>query len=221
MWTPETRSRHDRDDLRYTSDLTDAEWQVLEPFFPPPAHTGRHRAWPTREVVNAIFYILRGGVPWRMLPKHFPPHQTTYRWFVRFRDSGLWESINHHLVMLDRERVDRAASPTAYKCSAIRAARDKRYGKRAACPNPQRRAHRRRWTKIPHTALPPRTAPSAPGLAPIPLNSNNGRSSFVADVLPKRIARPSIVAVAINMCPLSIRSYQCAPIRTTPKGPQA
>jgi putative transposase len=125
MWTPETRSRHDRDDLRYTSDLTDAEWQVLEPFFPPPAHTGRHRAWPTREVVNAIFYILRGGVPWRMLPKHFPPHQTTYRWFVRFRDSGLWESINHHLVMLDRERVDRAASPTAYKCSAIRAARDK------------------------------------------------------------------------------------------------
>jgi transposase len=113
MWTPETRSRHDRDDLRYGSDLTDEEWQVLEAFFPPPAHTGRHRAWPMREVVNAIFYVLRGGVPWRMLPEHFPPHQTTYRWFVRFRDSGLWENINHHLVMLDRERVGREASPTA------------------------------------------------------------------------------------------------------------
>jgi putative transposase len=113
MWTRETRSRHDRDDLRYGSDLTDAEWQILEPFFPPPARTGRHRAWPMREVVNAIFYVLRGGVPWRMLPEHFPPHQTTYRWFVRFRDSGLWESINHHLVMLDRERTGREASPSA------------------------------------------------------------------------------------------------------------
>jgi putative transposase len=113
MWTPETRSQHNRDDLRYSSDLTDAEWQVLEPFFPPPAQTGRHRAWPMREVVNAIFYVLRGGVPWRMLPEHFPPYQTTYRWFVRFRDSGLWETINHHLVMLDRERVGREASPSA------------------------------------------------------------------------------------------------------------
>jgi transposase len=113
MWTPDTRSQYDRDDLRYTSDLTDAEWQVLAPFFPPPAHTGRRRAWAMREVVNAIFYILRGGLLWRMLPEHFPPHQTTYRWFVRFRDIGLWESINHHLVTLDRERTGREASPTA------------------------------------------------------------------------------------------------------------
>jgi transposase len=66
-----------------------------------------------REVINAIFYILRGGIPWRMLPEHFLPHQTTYRWFVRFRDTGLWETINHHLVMLDCERVGREASPTA------------------------------------------------------------------------------------------------------------
>ena len=113
MWTPETRSQHDRDELRYSSDLTDAEWQVLKPFFPPPAQTGRHRAWPMREVVNAIFYVLRGGVPWRMLPEHFPPHQTTYRWFVRFRDTGLWETINHDLVMRDRERVGREANPSA------------------------------------------------------------------------------------------------------------
>ena len=66
-----------------------------------------------REMLNAIFYVLRSGCPWRLLPEHFPPHQTTYRWFVRFRDDGLWESLNHHLVMLDRERVGREASPSA------------------------------------------------------------------------------------------------------------
>jgi transposase len=86
---------------------------VPEPFLPPPAHSGRHRAWPMREVVNAIFHVLRGGVPWRMLPEHFPPHQTRYRRFVRFRDTGLWETINHHLAMLDRERAGREASPAA------------------------------------------------------------------------------------------------------------
>jgi len=80
---------------------------------PPPAETGRHRCWPMREVMNAIFFVLRGGCPWRMLPEHFPPHQTAYRWFTRFCDDGTWESLNHHLVMQDRERVGREASPSA------------------------------------------------------------------------------------------------------------
>lgn len=82
MWTEETWAEHNRDNLRYPSDLTDAEWQVLEPFLPPPARTGRQRAWPMWEMLNAVFYVLRGGVPWRMLPEHFPPHQSIYRWFV-------------------------------------------------------------------------------------------------------------------------------------------
>ena len=89
------------------------EWHVLAPLFPPPATTGRHRAWPMRELINAMFFMLRGDIPWRMLPTHFPPHQTVYRWFTRFRDDGTWESLNHHLVMLDRERASRGASPTA------------------------------------------------------------------------------------------------------------
>ncbi len=83
MWTPDTRAEHDRDVLCYPSDLTEAEWQVLAPLFPPPAETGRHRAWPMRELINAMFFMLRGGIPWRMLPTHFPPHQTVYRWFTR------------------------------------------------------------------------------------------------------------------------------------------
>ncbi|HJZ16142.1 MAG TPA: transposase, partial [Stellaceae bacterium] len=98
MWTVNTRSEHDREDLRYPSDLTDAEWTILEPLFPLPARTGRRRGWPMREVINAIFFILRGGCPWRMLPKHFPPHQTTYAWFARFRDDGTWQTVNHHLL---------------------------------------------------------------------------------------------------------------------------
>lgn len=113
MWTPTTRAQHRRDGLRFASDVTDAEWAVLEQFLPPPAAVGRPPAWPMREIVNAIFYVLRGGIPWRMLPDCFPPRQTVYGWFLAFRERGVWESINHHLVMQDRERVGREASPSA------------------------------------------------------------------------------------------------------------
>ncbi len=113
MWTPTTRRQHSRAGLRYGSDVTDSEWAILEPLLPPPAEIGRKRAWPMREIVNAIFYVLRGGIAWRLLPDSFPPWRTVYRWFARLRDQGVWESINHVLVMLDRERAGRGASPTA------------------------------------------------------------------------------------------------------------
>jgi transposase len=113
MWTPTTRARHARDHLRYGSDVTDEEWRLLAPFLPPPAATGRHRAWPLREVVNAIFYVLRSGCPWRMLPETFPPHQTAYRWFTRLRDDGTWQAMNYQLVRRDRERAGRSATPSA------------------------------------------------------------------------------------------------------------
>ena len=112
MWTPTTRRQHSRAGLRYGSDLTDAEWTLLAPFLPAEAGCGRKRAWPMREIVNAICYILRGGVAWRLLPTSFPPWRTVYRWFARFRDDGAWDTINHHLVMRDRERAGREASPT-------------------------------------------------------------------------------------------------------------
>jgi len=63
-----------------------------------------------REVVNTIFHVLRRGIAWSLLFKDFPPWPTAYRWFARFRDDGTWERINHHLVMLDRERVGREAT---------------------------------------------------------------------------------------------------------------
>ena len=113
MWTPTTRAQHSRTGLCYGSDLTDGEWDLLSSFLPPRRGRGRHRKWEMREVVNAIFYAVRGGCAWSLLPKCFPPWPTVYRWFARFRDDGTWETINHHLVMLDRERAGREASPTA------------------------------------------------------------------------------------------------------------
>lgn len=113
MWTPTTRAQHSRAGLRYGSDVTDREWAILEPLLPQWAGVGRRPVWPMREIVNAIFYVLRGGIAWRLLPDSFPPWRTVYRWFARLRDEGIWESLNHCLVMLDRERAGRAASPTA------------------------------------------------------------------------------------------------------------
>jgi putative transposase len=113
MWTATTRAQHMRDGLRFASDLTDAEWAVLEPLLPPPAPVGRPPEWPMREIVNAIFYVLRGGIAWRMLPPCFPPRQTVYGWFAAWRRGHVWEAITHRLVMLDRERVGREASPSA------------------------------------------------------------------------------------------------------------
>jgi putative transposase len=113
MWTPTIRAQHSRAGLRYGSDLTGAEWAVLEPLLPLPCLCGRPRRWPMREIMNAIFYVLRCSCPWRSLPKDLPPWRTTYRWFARLRDAGTWEALNFALVAADRERSGRDASPSA------------------------------------------------------------------------------------------------------------
>ena len=99
--------------MRYETDLTDAEWALIEPLMPEQNERGRPRQWPAREIMNAIFYVLRGGVAWRLLPNDLPPRTTVYRWFATWRDTGLFETMNHVLVMADRERVGREASPSA------------------------------------------------------------------------------------------------------------
>ena len=105
MWTRATRRHHSRAGLRYETDLTDAEWAVIAPFMPEPAACGRPATWTTREILNAIFYVLRGGIAWRLIPKDLPPKSTAFGYFSRWRDEGLFGRINHHLVMADRERV--------------------------------------------------------------------------------------------------------------------
>ena len=66
-----------------------------------------------REIVNGIFYVMRAGCAWRLMPSDLPPWGTVYRWFAAWRDEGRFEAINHALVMADRERVGREASPSA------------------------------------------------------------------------------------------------------------
>ena len=75
--------------------------------------TGRPRGWPMHEIVNGIFYVMRSGCPWRQLPTDLPPWSTVYRWFAAWRDACVFERINHALVMADRERIGREASPSA------------------------------------------------------------------------------------------------------------
>lgn len=114
MWTDTTRAQHARKGLRLPSDMTDAEWLVLEPLMPTAMALGWPRKWAWRELLDAMFYLLRGGLPWRMLPPRlFPPVSTVQRWFYRWRDSGLWQAINHTLVLLVRELEGRDASPSA------------------------------------------------------------------------------------------------------------
>lgn len=112
-WTETTRAQHDRRSLRYASDVTDAEWELIEPFMPPPAKVGRPREVDMREVWNAIQYIVSGGVAWALLPKDFPPSSTVRYWFYRFRNEALFELINDVLAMAARRLAGREAEPTA------------------------------------------------------------------------------------------------------------
>ncbi|WP_261335453.1 IS5 family transposase [Rhizobium leguminosarum] len=113
MWNPTTRRQYSRNQPRYETDLTDAERAVIAPLLPQPAPRGRKPAWPLREIINAIFYVLRGGIPWRLIPKDLPPKSTVFGYFCRWRDCGVFTRINHCLVMADRERTGRQVSPSA------------------------------------------------------------------------------------------------------------
>ncbi len=113
MWTETTRKKYDRDGLRYASDLTDAEWRLIEPLLPAAMPRGRPRTTSLREVINAILYIGRTGCQWRMLPKEFPPRSTVQEYFYAWRGGETLRSINHYLLMQARETAGRDASPSA------------------------------------------------------------------------------------------------------------
>src|SRR6478735_3548517 len=84
----------------YPTDLTDAQWEALEPLLPKPksgTRKGGRPAADTREVVNAVWYLLRSGTAWRLLPHDFPPWQTVYTRFRLWRLGGVWEAVNARL----------------------------------------------------------------------------------------------------------------------------
>jgi putative transposase len=83
--------------VRYTSDLTHAEWQLIDYCFPKPSKKGRRRKHPFRELLNAVFYLVRTGCQWRNLPKDFAPWRTVYHYFRLWKRNGLWNQIHTHL----------------------------------------------------------------------------------------------------------------------------
>ena len=103
----------EREEQRYASDLTDAEWALIAPHMPAVKRLGRPRETELRAVVDAILYIARSGCQWRMLPKDFPPFTTVQGYFYDWRDNGLFETINFHLLLQAREAAGRDANPSA------------------------------------------------------------------------------------------------------------
>jgi putative transposase len=84
----------------YPTDLTDHEWALLEPYVPTTKRGGRPEQYPKREILNGIFYIVRGGCAWRLLPHDFPPWQIVYHYFWIWRQDGSW-ALMHDLLRGD------------------------------------------------------------------------------------------------------------------------
>ena len=113
MWTAENRHRYDRDKLRYPSDLTDAEWQLIKPLIPPAKRGGGKRTVNMREVVNGVMYVLSTGCQWRYIPKDLPPRSTLFDYLDLWSYDGTLDRIHHALYVECREQGEREASPTA------------------------------------------------------------------------------------------------------------
>ena len=100
----------------YPSDLTEAQWALLEPLLIVAARRrhagGRQRKYRLRRVVNALLYVVRTGCQWRQLPANFPPWKAVHEQFRRWRDDGVWEQVSQNLRRTGRLAQGRAAEPT-------------------------------------------------------------------------------------------------------------
>ena len=97
----------------YPSDLTDDEWALLEPHLPSAKKRGRPRLRSPREILNAVFYVLKSGCQWRMLPRDFPPWKTVFHYFRKWRLDGTWERMNRAMRRRMREKLGRDPEPSA------------------------------------------------------------------------------------------------------------
>lgn len=93
--------------------MTDEEWALIAPLIPAPKRGGRPRSANMREVLNAIFYVVKTGCQWSMLPRDFPAKGTVYHYFNTWRKTGQWAAINRSLREQLRQQLGHEATPSA------------------------------------------------------------------------------------------------------------
>jgi transposase len=113
MWTTKNRARYDRSRLRYPSDLTDPEWDLIVALIPRAKRGGNKRSVDLREVVNGLMYVLSTGCQWRAIPKDLPPRSTLHDYLDLWTWDGTLDRIHFALYVQCREQAGREASPTA------------------------------------------------------------------------------------------------------------
>jgi transposase len=97
----------------YSSDLTDDQWQLVEPLVPAPREGGRPPKYARREIVNAVLYLTRNGCAWRNLPHDLPPWSLVHNYFWHWKRDGIWQSLHDRLREQVRQSVGRAPQPSA------------------------------------------------------------------------------------------------------------
>jgi putative transposase len=114
----------------YPTDLTDSQWEHIKDLLPPVKARGRPRELELRQVVNAILYLVVGGIQWRMLPKQYPKWQSVYYYFRQWQSDGTWRVVHEHLRARVRRQQGRHKHPTAgcldsqsVRCSAVPSSR--------------------------------------------------------------------------------------------------
>ena len=97
----------------YDSDLTDKQWEIIQPLVPAPKPGGRSRNIDIREIINAIFYLLRSGCVWRLIPNDFPKWQIVYYYFSLWKKDGTWKKIHDEIRGQVRVKAGKKKEPTA------------------------------------------------------------------------------------------------------------
>jgi len=95
----------------YPSSLTDEEWKYLDPLIPKARKAGRPEKYAKRAILNAIFYLVRSGCPWRMLPNDLPPWKLVWHYFAHWKKQGVWEKLNAALRDAVRLKVGKKKPP--------------------------------------------------------------------------------------------------------------
>jgi len=113
MWTAANRNQYARTGLRYPSDVTDAEWDLVRPFLVSRKHGSSPSPDRVRAILNGVLYVLSTGCQWRALPKDLPPRSTVHGWFVRWHCDGVLDRLHFALYQQARELAGKEASPTA------------------------------------------------------------------------------------------------------------